>query len=196
MKKQEKNQSQQLPDQNESFVVPPTHDGQKPYLWVYWNGSRGDFLASILVGNILSQSYNTWHAQVGLPEGSYLKMHRRNEKIWYGPDRGFHADSLDPYRVIRIKMESVEEIKEAHKLAAVKMADRNYLVPWQSGLAYEQEFVRWDPTYHLIVPYRDLWDIGQLKRLFRQFRGRDMTLDEENRVLTNINLNLQLLVWY
>lgn len=166
---------------------------QRPLLWVYWNGSRGDFLASILVGNILIDSYDQWHARVGLQGEQYLKMHRRNEKIWHAPGEGQFVDSLEPYKVIRIRLESVEEIKEAHKLAAVKMADRNYLVPWQAGIAYEQEFARLDPTFFKIIPYRDLWDLDRIKDLFQEFRRRSMTLEEENRILKNIVLNLNLL---
>jgi hypothetical protein len=166
---------------------------QRPLLWVYWNGSRGDFLASILVGNILMDSFNQWHARVASQGHHHLKMHRRIEKIWNGPDQGFFVDSLDPYKVIRIRLESVDEIKEAHKLAAVKMADRNYAVPWQAGLAYEQEFALLDATFFKIIPYRDLWDLDRIKDLFQEFRGREMTLEEENRILKNIVLNLNLL---
>lgn len=166
---------------------------QRPLLWVYWNGSRGDFLASILVGNILMDSFDQWHARVGLQGEQYLKMHRRIEKVWHAPGKGEFVDSLEPYKVIRIRLESVDEIKEAHKLAAVKMADRNYLVPWQAGLAYEQEFARLDATFFKIIPYRDLWDLDRIKDLFQEFRGREMTLEEENRILKNIVLNLNLL---
>ena len=166
----------------------------KKHLFIFYPGARGDFLASILIGDILKS--NTTGAKitfVGHAQGMYHKMHNRDMMVYDNPNY-FKAESFDQYDVIiRIKFESENDCRAALKLAMIKMTDRNFISYAPAYMRYESSFAPLDHQFTKVIPFMDLFDIEKLKPLFAEYWGRDMTAEEQQRITDNIESNLDYL---
>ena len=163
------------------------------HLFIYPNGARGDFLASLLIGDILTSSFqNAWILSPGTHPYWHHKLHRMGD-AWNsrGP---IDVESFDHYdHIIRIKLEDHIDCENCLKLATIKMVDRNFTPAIDLYTTYEQTFSLLDDKFDAIVSFKDLFDIDKLKILFVKYRHRSMTDVEEQRVIYNIKLNLDLL---
>jgi hypothetical protein len=162
----------------------------KPHIFFYHNGARGDFLISILLGDCLAGNENgAWIRPNGADPELYKKFH--SIKYLLALDK----KTFESYISIRIKFESYKDVEDALVLARTKMVD--YICQIEDGLNFEKNFSRVDNVFTKIIPFRHLFDIDKLESLFFEYHGREMNLCERQRVVDNIKLNSDILhTWY
>ena len=165
----------------------------KKWLLLYHSGARGDFLNSILFGDILLQSYkNPWIIVTGTDQT--LRMHGYNEV--YSPHYTF--TKFEDFNVLRIKAEDKFDIMCIAKLATHKLM-KDSDIKYDNVLSvsnFENTFSKLDFQFQLIVPFKKLFDIEYINKLFYQIRNNYLTPEEQDRILYNIKLNLDILDSY
>ena len=163
----------------------------KPHIFFYHNGARGDLLISILLGDCLATNQNG--AWVN-PTGATRRLHKKFHVI-----QDYHAldyETLLNCVTIRIKFESLRDCEDALKLARIKLTDRNFVCNVEDYNQFEKDFAPFDFIFDKVIAFRDLFDIVVLKSLFLEYHGREMNDTEEQRVVHNIKINLDLLEKY
>lgn len=170
------------------------------YLIIYHNGSRGDFLLSILLGNILINDYQQYTGFIiGPVEPKKWRKWHMIDKPQYGPggQGPYDRHEIKPPDqfdfVIRIKLDGPTDFEDVTLLSRFKMKDRNWITSVKDAARFEDTFAPMDNQFDQVIPYRDLWDLEKIKILFQQHRGRPMTEFEEYRVQYNIKINQELL---
>ena len=98
---------------------------KKPFLFIYYPGARGDFLASTLIGDVLKTSYtDPFIRQTGI--GEHYKMHYLGVPIiGPGQTKPCTVDSFADFYTIRIKHETPQDCNDVVKLSLAKMAEYN-----------------------------------------------------------------------
>lgn len=167
---------------------------KKKYLFLYYPGARGDFLASILIGDILKTDWTkNWITYVGVSP-YWCKMHgqfvhNHGPHYFFDPE-GKPFTSFDDYTVIRISLES-DDYEPCLLLAKYKMS--NFYSVNIGVENHEQYFSSMNNQFSYIVPFKDLFNIDKIEDLFFKFRNRKFTDDERRRVLYNIELQYNIL---
>lgn len=166
---------------------------RKKFLFIYHVGARGDFLASILIGDVLKTSVGMpWVRYTGTDLTQHFKIHNIKDDAASSIITSAITDFSD-YHTIRIKFENLQDCKDAFKLASTKLIDRNFVSAIEAYLEFEKTSSQFDHTYNKIVPFKDLFNMEKISLLFEQYRNRKLTAEEETRIKDNIDLNLSLL---
>ena len=167
------------------------------YLLVYHNGSRGDFLASILFGDVLETNTDgPLISQTGckLDKRNVFKIHSIHAKVgWASSPVSEPLEPFENYTTIRIKLDSIEDRIHVTKLHFLKKPHNSHKFTVEAAFAFERHCRPYDKFFDYVIPFRDLFDINKIKSLFVVFRSRDMTDEEEQRVVDNISQNLKLI---
>ena len=95
--------------------------------------------------------------------------------------------------IIRIKLEGIDDYETVNLLSRHKLNDRNWRPTLRTAETYEKTFSIFDRAYNKVIPFKELWNINDIKYLFEDLRSRAMTQDEQRRIEHNININLELL---
>jgi len=165
----------------------------KKWLLLYHSGARGDFINSILFGDILLQSYqNPWIVVTGTDQT--LRMHGYNEV--YSPHYKF--TKFEDFNVLRIKAQDEFDIMCIAKLATHKLMKESD-IKYDNVLSvrnFENTFSKLDSQFQLIVQFKKLFDIEYINTLFHQIRNRYLTSEEQNRIIHNIKINLDIFDLY
>lgn len=167
---------------------------KKKFLFLYYPGARGDFLASILIGDILKTDWTkNWIIFTGV--GHYwCKMHgqcvNNHDPHHFHDPEGKPFTSFDDYTVIRIALEP-DDYELCLRLAKHKMS--NFYSDINGVENHEQYFSSMNNQFSYIVPFKDLFNIDKIEDLFFKFRNRKFTDDERHRVIYNIELQYNIL---
>ena len=172
---------------------------QKEQLIVYYRGSRGDFLTSILFGDMLETSYTTPWIKHSAAFSS-IKYHDDGcESI---PQHFLCVDKLTSevikqYYSVRIKIETEQDINQIIALANAKMGQT--INPLAHNIevsiikSWETRFSKFDKDFNLVVPFADLWDVDKIEQHFYQVNRKYITYSQKHRIQHNININRQLI---
>ena len=170
------------------------------FLLIYYNGSRGDFLSSVLFGDILANSYHDHRIDnVGKGSGMIVYKWHQVDQLMYGYEPGQKNNAIPPRpltyfdAIIRIKLEGIDDYETVNLLSRHKLNDRNWRPTLRTAETYEKTFSIFDRAYNKVIPFKELWNINDIKYLFEDLRSRAMTQDEQRRIEHNININLELL---
>ena len=174
----------------------------KDWLVLFPAGGRGDFLISILFGDILESDYE--HEQIKYPNSrkKVIRMHDYGEAWVHGSNKTdedvLNIQSFQEYNVIRIKVETEQEIKHIATLWQHKkpMLNRFDTVSHKMGQIadLEEKFKGLDRKFHLVIPFSKLWDINYLDDLCIVYQGRPLRTIEKYRILYNIKINQDILI--
>lgn len=167
-------------------------------LFMFPPGARGDFLSSILYGDVLKRTwpksmidspgvnYNRCDKLHGFGISCYNKLH-------------INAENLSDWNSYWIKVTTPEDMWNIAWLNYSKHPQGKDLSHEVVNSRYHltkminQEFACYQDVYNNVIDYEDLWDIEYLKKLYQQVNNKDLTNTQINRIQHNININLDLI---
>lgn len=170
-------------------------------LFVFAPGSRGDFLADILFGEVLE---STW-SQCAIDDPRFGQPHAYNcDKI--------HTFGPSVYREIEVTEETLKDWDSWVILATTpedlwEVGWFNYCKrPDDAPLTYETVYGRvclskkhndsyaaCIDRFNHVVNYRDLWSVDYINQLYQQVHNKSLTQIQLDRIAHNISINRELL---
>ena len=165
-------------------------------LFIFPIGGRGDFLISILYGNILSKNWN--QATVTCP----MDDHSGIAKIhFFGSSHmapiTVQPDNLHQFLSFKIGIDTKQDLLEVSYFNALKQNDGNHISPklLKSRITITQSYINQfaDYNYDYVIPFSKLKDISYIHELYTKINNRVLTQEELTRIQCNIDINQAIL---
>lgn len=172
-------------------------------LYVFPVGGRGDFLMSILHGNVLADDWDQITiTKPGVQESvsEPLKIHNFGSNL-HGKIGKFSIgpNDIEKFYSIRISVTDQQDLFDTAYLSAVKRSNN---IPLTAELlkqrvsmtqSQEAEFCDYDHKFQHVIEFHRLFDIDFLQDLRREISKKSFTDYEVERINHNIELNQNLL---
>ena len=162
----------------------------------YTPGSRGDFLYSVLFGNVLETDWQNHTIQTASTI-SHRRIHIFGLILTpsYHPTTVEGADDILKYKTIRISVPTVEQQKQVAMLRCIKHKVVNPGMDAEIATCawWENKYRLFDEFCYKIIEFKDLFDVNILNNLRQEIHQVGFTNTQKERVQYNIDLNLNLL---
>jgi hypothetical protein len=157
----------------------------------YAPGSRGDFLASVLLTQLMDQPL--WHIKtekIFNPYAEYIKAHDLTKDP--GQFGKVQVEDLIINRSIRIKLQTPSDFLSAVYYSKAKiLANKN--LPEDSLLSNylikEKRYRKLDSMFDYVVDFSNLFDIEFIKQFYANYVGEELPAEAIKRIQDNINLH-------
>jgi hypothetical protein len=163
-------------------------------LFLFPVGARGDFLASILVGDQLAiDGHLPMINLVGGNTKQIAKIHEFGPSHW--ADVVVNADTINNYCGLRIDVSNLDDQWTVAWLNCYKKPPINQL-GLETMVSVAKKVNEWDRTYRqfdqyfdYVIPFNQLSNIDYIVELYQKVNNQPLALDAVERIKYNINLN-------
>ena len=190
---------------NGSEKVRAMEDNKLP-LFIFPIGGRGDFLLSILYGNVLSQDWVKQTIDYATSDRLVDKIHYFGVSAYL--NTSIQEDNLSEYLTIRISIDTMQDLLDVAYYNLTKRT-LNFVCPTlHEGTISIPQWMKLNAVvsatethincfdgykFDHVIPFAKLKDINYIKQLYTQFNQKELTLQELNRIEHNISLNQKIL---
>ena len=168
----------------------------QPTLFAFPIGARGDFLISILRGNILKYDWDKLTVNRSIDGPNIVKLHgfgrnefRQSLDVIVGPE------NLSQFLTFRISVDSKQDLLDIGYFALQKRNPSKELENFYAFISlingHENEFSKYRFDY--VIPFSKLKDIDYIQQLYNDINQRELTLEELSRIKHNIDINQKIL---
>jgi hypothetical protein len=163
-------------------------------LFLFPVGARGDFLASILVGDqLLSDSLVPMITVVGGDITQTAKIHEFGQSCW--TDVVVDATTLGHYQGLRIDVSDPDDrwtvawLNWYKKPPVGQFGLESMINSYQWLHFWNQKYKQYDQYFDYVIPFNQLFDVDYITELYQKINSKPLALDAVNRIKYNIELN-------
>ena len=163
-------------------------------LFLFPVGARGDFLASILVGDqLLSDGLLPMVTIIGGDITKIAKIHEFGPSLY--ADVVVDATTLGHYQGLRIDLSdpvdqwTVAWLNWYKKPPVGPFGLKSMIKSYQLLDSWNQKYKQYDQYFDYVIPFNQLFDVGYITELYQKINGKPLALDAVERIKHNINLN-------
>lgn len=167
-------------------------------LFAFPPGARGDFLSSILYGDVLEES---WQRPMVDRGGTHYENCEKIHNFGFSSYGKLYvtSDNLDQWNSYWIRVNTAKDMWNVAWLNYSKHPQDEE--PSQSVVyarysltkMINQEFEWCQDWFDHIVDFENLWDLNFLHAFYQQTNNKELNTDQLERIQHNININLELI---
>jgi hypothetical protein len=163
-------------------------------LFLFPVGARGDFLASILVGDqLLSDGLESMITNTGCDCTQIAKIHKFGQSNW--ADVVVDETTLGHYQGLRIDVSDPNDCWNVAWLNWYKKPPvgpsglESMIKSYQLLHSWNQKYKQYDQYVDYVIPFNQLFDVDYITELYQKINSKPLALDAVERIKYNIELN-------